>query len=475
MARTLAGGGLLRHLQALHQEGAVGARSDAELLERFVSRRGEEAFAALVERHGPMVRGVCRAVLRDPHDADDAAQAAFLVLARRAHAIRHRDSVASWLFGVARRVATRAKVEAARRRRHERLFAEMRATHGDEVPDRTGNELYTELGRLPEAYRAPIVLCHLEGLSQEQAAHHLRLSLRTTQRRLEQGRARLRARLVRRGVVTAGGLPGASAPGTIRAAVPAAWAEATARAASPFAASRAAAAGSVSAAAALAEGVLKTMFLTRLKVLAALVAACSVAVGAGVQTRGDRGGGPAGGVPTGPVAPVAQAKPDGKSSAEARELANDDGKPAGKKSIAGSGHAVRFEAPGEGWSVAAVRVHGSRYGYPKPPDEDFKVYLCDAKFEVIAEFEFPYATFERGRASWHDLKVKPTKVPKTFIVCVGFDPAQTKGVYVSHDGEGSGASSSGLPGGKPRPFAQGDWLIRVRVTPPDAAGAPTGG
>jgi RNA polymerase sigma-70 factor (ECF subfamily) len=312
-------------------------------------------------------------------------------------------------------------------------------------------------------------------MSHEQAAHHLRLSLRTTQRRLEQGRERLRARLGRRGGITAGGLPGASAPGTIRAAVPAAWAEATVRAASTFAAGRAAAAGSVSAAAALAEGVLKTMFLTRLKVLAALVAACGVAVGAGVQTGGNRGGGPAGGVPTGPVAPVAQAKPDGKSSAEARELANDDGKPAGKKSIAGSGHAVRFEAPGEGWSVAAVRVHGSRYGYPKPPDEDFKVYVCDEKFEAMAAFEFPYGTFERGTASWHDLKVKPTKVPKTFIVCVGFDPAQTKGVYVSHDGEGSGASSSGLPGGQPRPFAQGDWLIRVRVTPPDAAKAPNRG
>ncbi len=140
MAGRPAGGGLLRHLQALHQEGAVGARSDAELLERFASRRGEEAFVALVERHGPMVRSVCGAVLRDPHDAEDAAQAAFLVLARRAHTIRHRDSVASWLFGVARRVAARAKVEAARRRRHERRFAEMRATDRDEAPDGSRDE-----------------------------------------------------------------------------------------------------------------------------------------------------------------------------------------------------------------------------------------------------------------------------------------------------------------------------------------------
>ncbi len=94
---------------------------------------------------------------------------------------------------------------------------------------------------------------------------------------------------------------------------------------------------------------------------------------------------------------------------------------------------------------------------------------------MLTKFEFPYATFERGAASWHDLKVKPTKVPKKFIVCVGFDPEQTRGVYVSHDGEGSGASSNGLPGDKPHPFAQGDWLIRVsRLRGPMPPRGPTG-
>ena len=116
----------------------------------------------------------------------------------------------------------------------------------------------------------------------------------------------------------------------------------------------------------------------------------------------------------------------------------------GKKSIAGGGHAVRFEAPGEGWTLTAVRIHGSRYGYPRPPREDFKVFLCDEKFKPIAEFAFPYSKFERGESKWVTLEVKPTKLPKTFILGVDFDPTQTKGVYVSHDKEGSGRSLVGL-------------------------------
>jgi RNA polymerase sigma-70 factor (ECF subfamily) len=146
-----------------------------------------------------------------------------------------------------------------------------------------------------------------------------------------------------------------------------------------------------------------------------------------------------------------------------QELAHDDGQAAGKRSIAGSGHAVRFEAPGESSYLTAVRIHGSRYGQPAPPKEDFRVWLCDKDFKAIAEFQHPYAKFQWGKPQWVTLRVKPTRVPREFIVCVGFQPTATKGVFLSHDAGGEGNSLTGLPGAKATRFSQGDWLIRVSV------------
>jgi len=145
------------------------------------------------------------------------------------------------------------------------------------------------------------------------------------------------------------------------------------------------------------------------------------------------------------------------------ELAHDDGTPAGKKSMAGSGHAVRFKVNGDGWYLAAVSVHGSRYGLPQPPREEFHVWLCDADLKPIAHFAFPYAKFAPGAPKWVALDVKPTEVPGAFTVCVGFNPTATRGVYVHHDAEPGGNSVVGLPGGTGQPFSQGDWLIRVKV------------
>jgi len=157
---------------------------------------------------------------------------------------------------------------------------------------------------------------------------------------------------------------------------------------------------------------------------------------------------------------VASAAPAG---GEGREVAHDDGAMAGKRSIAGGGHAVRFEAPGDGWCVTAVKLHGSRYGYPQAPKEDFHVWICDKEFKPIADFPFPYSTFARGEAKWVTLKVKPTKVPAKFIVCFGFNPEQTKGVFASYDAEGTGNSLVGLPGSHATPFRNGDWLIRAKI------------
>jgi hypothetical protein len=145
------------------------------------------------------------------------------------------------------------------------------------------------------------------------------------------------------------------------------------------------------------------------------------------------------------------------------ELAHDDGTSAGKMSLTGGGHAVRFEAPSAASYLVGVRVYGSRYGGAQPPAENFHVWLCDEEFRAIADFPFPYASFERGDPKWVALPVRPTLVPPKFIVCVGFDPSNTKGVFVHRDKEPSGNSLVGLPGDKPQPFAAGDWMIRVTV------------
>ncbi len=146
-----------------------------------------------------------------------------------------------------------------------------------------------------------------------------------------------------------------------------------------------------------------------------------------------------------------------------RALLHDDGETAGKSSIAGGGHAVRFHVPDGSWFLTSVEIFGSRYGAAVPPKEDFHVWLCDEQMRAVADFEFPYAKFDRGEPAWVKLPVDPTNVPAEFIVCVGFNPAATKGVYVHYDAKGSGNSLTGLPGAKPRVFARGDWMIRVEV------------
>ncbi|AWM40566.1 ECF RNA polymerase sigma factor SigE [Gemmata obscuriglobus] len=175
--------------------------SDADLVERFALSRDGDAFAELTRRHGRMVLAVARRAVQDQHLADDVAQAAFLVLARKAHALSRPDRLAGWLFGVTRRIARRAAV-------HQRREAEQTVplTAGIAAPERLpmGGDLPQmldeELDRLPEGERVPLVLCYLEGLTQDEAARACGWSIRTVRRRLAAGRERLRARLERRGV-----------------------------------------------------------------------------------------------------------------------------------------------------------------------------------------------------------------------------------------------------------------------------------
>ena len=149
---------------------------------------------------------------------------------------------------------------------------------------------------------------------------------------------------------------------------------------------------------------------------------------------------------------------------ETLELSHDSGEMAGKMSLAGSGHAVKFKVDGDSYCVTSVSLHGSRYGEPRPPKEKFKVWICDSQFQPIASFDFPYGSFARGNPAWKNFRIRPTRVPQEFIICFDFNPHQTKGVFVSHDGKPNKTSMIGVPEkGEPKPFEKGDWLIRCKV------------
>src|SRR5262245_33157695 len=207
--------------------------SDSDLLQRYLERRDESAFRALVERHGAMVLGVCQAVLRHRHDAEDAFQGAFLVLARKADSIRRPDGLAGWLHGVACRVAHKALANAARRQAREVRATRPAATLAPD--DLTWSEvraiLHAELGALPERFRGPLVLCYLEGLTQDEAAQRLGWTTTTVKGRLQRGRALLRRRLERRGVALTAVLGAALTGQSLAAPVSAALVETTLRAA----------------------------------------------------------------------------------------------------------------------------------------------------------------------------------------------------------------------------------------------------
>jgi RNA polymerase sigma factor (sigma-70 family) len=236
--------------------------SDAALLTRFARHRDEAAFAELVSRHGPMVLRLGLRLLADSHAAEDAFQATFLVLARRAGSIRRRQSVAAWLYGVAYRVAL--KVRATRKRRHEEdpgVAPDPADPHPDPLAHLSARELLLaleeEVQRLPEVYRLPVVLVCLEGLSQEEAAQRLGWTAGSVKGRLERGRKQLHRQLARRGLALTAALGAAEAA---RGAAVAAVSATTVEAATMFAAGKDLPAGLVSAhVVAVAKGALRVM------------------------------------------------------------------------------------------------------------------------------------------------------------------------------------------------------------------------
>jgi RNA polymerase sigma factor (sigma-70 family) len=251
-------------LRDLFQAGALGRLSDGELLERFVSSRDEPAFEAIVRRHGPMVLGVCRRVLGDHHDAEDAFQATFLILARKAGSIRPGSMLPNWLYGVAHQTAIKAHALHRRRRFRERQVATM--PEPEIVLEVPGDDLSAlidrELSRLPAKYRTPVILCDLEGLGHREAADKLGWPVGTVSGRLSRARAMLAKRLTRQGVVfSAGSLAVALGREASAASLPAPLIQRTIEAAIPFAAGQAIAAGGVPL---LARRVLGGMIMTKL-------------------------------------------------------------------------------------------------------------------------------------------------------------------------------------------------------------------
>ena len=266
---------IVRHLRTavLRPEGE--GLTDGQLLEHYLGQREERAFAALVRRHGPMVWGVCRRMLTNHHDAEDAFQATFLVLVRKGESVRPREMVANWLYGVACHTARKARALAAKRAGRERqvpLMPEPETValdlHHDLQP-----LLDRELGRLPDKYRTPVVLCDLEGKSYKEAARQLGCPEGTLAARLSRARAMLAQRLSRHGLaISAGTLATVLAASRAEACVPSALMSATIHAGTLYAAGPAAAGGVISGnVAALTEGVLHTMLLSKLKLATAVV------------------------------------------------------------------------------------------------------------------------------------------------------------------------------------------------------------
>jgi HlyD family secretion protein len=332
---------LLRDIQTLFDAGTAAGLSDRQLLERFAGHRdatAEAAFEVLVLRHGPMVLRVCRNVLPDPNDVQDAFQATFLVLVRRRGAVRHLESLGGWLYGVAHRVAVRARVETARRRAVEQRAA-LRVVEAFEpsTPLETefeefGASVQEEVRRLPEKYRGPVVLCYWQGLTHEQAAVQLGIPLGTVRSRVARARDLLRRRLTRRGLAPLSGVVGAGLDGPSAMVprldpVPAGLFQATIRAAVGQASGQVV----TGVVASLVQRVLWSMTMIKIGGIAAgavLLGLAGFGVGIAGQEPGpdrtDRQVSQDASGPTAPQGKVAPANPpSGKKSGGARSAARD--------------------------------------------------------------------------------------------------------------------------------------------------------
>jgi RNA polymerase sigma factor (sigma-70 family) len=276
-------------------------RSDGQLLSAYAAANDQAAFTALVRRHGPMVLGVCRRILQQTHDAEDAFQAVFLVLARKAAVLRKEQALTGWLHGVSYRVAMRAKRDSARRRKHERQAAPRINPPAWEVGWRELQAvLVEEVEQLASAHRSVFLLCCLEGLSKAEAAQRLGLKENTVSSRLARARKHLQERLGRRGISLAAVLAALAVSGTSRAVLPARLARTAATAASRLGAG-APVTGLSARVISLAEGVTTTMLTNKAKLATLLLLLCALGTGLGVFAQSSTGR---------PAAPPTPLKPE---------------------------------------------------------------------------------------------------------------------------------------------------------------------
>lgn len=284
MANAL-NGIVLQQIDRLYREGTLAGLKDDQLLERYLSRRDESAFEALVNLHGPMVLGLCRRMLHDPRDVEDAFQATFLILVRKASSIRDPSHLSNWLYGVAYRVAVRARTNTLRRRGRETAVGDLEVATVPGTMDslEIGPVLDQELNRLPQKYRAVIVLCYVKARTHDQAAEELHCPVGTVRSRLARGRDLLKRRLTQRGHAPTAAILGSgplSPTPFLSEAVPSSLASATVCAALGFSSHKTIPAGAAAASAlALTQGVLTTMKFAQLKWIALIVCATGLSAG----------------------------------------------------------------------------------------------------------------------------------------------------------------------------------------------------
>jgi len=289
-------GAILRQLRTLYDIGTIGDLTDGQLLERFATDANEVAelaFSALVERHEAMVWRVCLAIVRDEHEAEDAFQATFLVLIRKARSLWVRDSLGPWLHQVAWRTASCLRTTEVRRRKHRQRFAEKDAARSVEVRTPRDPDLdaavHEEVSRLPEKYRAPVVLCDLEGRTHQEAARFLGSPIGTVKSRQSQGRRLIRDRLVRRGLGLAlAGIVVESLRQTAVAALPRKVSRSAVNAVMQQSARLLTGSGVSAHVLTLTQGVLRAMLWIRLRYLMVTLAVGIASGGAGIYVLGSQ-------------------------------------------------------------------------------------------------------------------------------------------------------------------------------------------
>lgn len=469
--------------------------SDGELLRRYLQKREEPAFAELVARFGPLVYAVALRSLRDSHAAEDVFQATFLVLARDASKIRRPDSVAAWLHGTALRLAKKAL---SRRQRESPVESLMHLAVDQPLLEQFSAQfdqhvLDDELQKLAELDRAVLVLHYLEGKSCAETAAALNTSEGAVRGRLQRSKHQLRVRLMRRGVelstvLLAVGMWQSLAKAAIRPDLVSGALQ------GGMAVSQGCTFGPSCSPEAVQLAAKETAMLTTGNVVmgsAVLVATATLGwfAHAGITTHQS---------PTEdlllpePSSVVSDegayeeqwelAQVDVKTAAgeeknDSSEPGNpvltikyDDGKPDGKKSIAGTGEMIQFTLPDKSQKLRSIRIHCARYGYPKPPDEDVEISIVSGdETEVVHTEMVPYAKFQRGESRWTTIGFEePVNVPEKFWVILQFNAERTKGVYVSYDTSTEGKHSrTGLPGAESKPVNfGGDWMIQAILTKP---------